>query len=229
MRFKYYKLTLRQMKLKKAFVFFLLTFLISYFCIYMFNEKIEPSLKTVCNSNAKKIAFKSSNDAVLDCIQNIQYDDLITLEKNSENKVTVLNANVAQINKLVSEISYKIHKNIEKNKESKIKLPLSEVFSMRIIGARGPKIKVYTLVEGNVEVNFKSKFEEAGINQTNHTLYVEIVTNIETIAPLFSETSTYTNNIMIAQTVIVSDTPNTYYNIKGVDNIDTRSILNKKE
>ena len=229
MRIKYYRLTLRQMKLKKAFVFFLFIMFFCYLVIYFFNEKIEPTLKAVCQSNAKGVAFRASNEATLEYIENLEYEDLITLEKNSSNKVTAITANVSVINKLVNGIAYSIQENLDNIHDSKVMLPLSELCGIRVVGAKGPKLKVYTILEGNVEVKFKSTFEDAGINQTRHSLYVEISTNIKTLAPLFEDENTYVNDILIAETVIVSDIPSSYYEVNGVEGLDKKSILNVTE
>lgn len=225
MRLKYYMLTLRQMNFKKAFVFFLLIIVIVNISIYIFNKKIEPTLDAICSNNAKNIAFKASNEAVYEYIENIKYDDLINLEKNSLGKVTAITANVSEINKLSNIVSSNIQKKLEQNRDSNITLPLAEIFGIRVIGSNGPKIKVTTVVEGNVDVNFKSTFEDAGINQTKHTLYVEINTNVSTIAPLFKSEKKYVNNIMIAETIIVSDTPTSYYEINGVEGLDKKASL----
>lgn len=225
MRLKYYILTLRQMNLKKAFVFFSLVLISTSISIYTFNQKIEPTLDAICNNNAKNIAFKASNEAVYEYMENVKYDDLINLEKNTSGKVTAITANVSEINKLATVVSSNIQNKLETRKESELILPLSEMFGIRVIGARGPKIKVSTIIDGNVDVNFKSTFEDAGINQTRHTLYVEIATNVSTIAPLFANERKYVNDIMIAETIIVSDTPSSYYELNGVEGLDTKTTL----
>lgn len=225
MRLKYYTLTLRQMNLKKAFVFFFLVIFSISLIIYLFNKKIEPTLDAVCSNNAKTVAFKASNEAVYEYMENVEYTDLINIEKNETGKVTSLTANVSEINKLSTEIATNIQNKLEEKRMSEITLPLSEMFGIRVIGAGGPKIKVETVIEGNIDVNFKSEFTAAGINQTKHTLYVEISTNVVTIAPFFTSEKKYVNNIMIAETVIVSDVPSSYYEVNGVDGLDEQNIL----
>lgn len=214
------------MNFKKAFVLFFFIIIIISISIYIFNRKIEPTLDAVCSNNAKNIAFKASNEAVYEYMEKIKYDDLINLEKNSSGKVCAISANVSEINKLSTVVSSNIQKKLEENKETEVIVPLSEFLGIRIIGARGPNINVKTTVEGNVDINFKSEFKEAGINQTKHTLYVEVATNVATIAPFFESEKKYINNIMIAETIIVSDTPTSYYEINGVEGLDNKSTLN---
>lgn len=225
MRFKYYRLTLRQMNLKKAFVFFLLVATLVYGFIHFFNKKVEPTLDSICTNHAKKVAFMASNDSVCEYIENIKYDDLINMEKNKDGKIVALTANVSEINKLAANISSQIQKRIEENKEAVLTLPISEIFSIRAVGAKGPKIKVWTMLEGNVDVKFKSNFEEAGINQTRHTIYVEITTNVATISPLYTKENQYVNSILVAESVIVSDIPSSYYQVNGVEGVDKSTVL----
>ena len=94
MRLKYYKLTLRQMKIKKAFVFFFSVIIIVNAFIYFFNKRVEPTLDAICSNNARNVAFKTSTDAVNEYIKNVKYDDLIYIDKNGDGKVVSLNANV---------------------------------------------------------------------------------------------------------------------------------------
>lgn len=225
MRLKYYALTLRQMNLKKTFVFFSLIIAISGIFIYFFNEKLEPTLDVICSNNAKNIAFKASNDAVYEYMENVNYNDLINLEKDSSGKVIAITAKVSEINKLSNVVSSNIQSKLEENKESKITLPLSEMLGIRVVAGKGPKINISAIIEGNVDVKFKSEFKEAGVNQTKHTLYVEITTNVSTIAPLFEKENQYINDIMIAETIIVSDIPSSYYEINGIEGLDTKTTL----
>lgn len=45
------------------------------------------------------------------------------------------------------------------------------------------------------------------------------------LAPFVSDIEEYKNSIVIAETVIVSDTPSSYYNITGVDGVDKKDTL----
>lgn len=225
MRLKYYIITLRQMNCKKAFVFFFFIIIAAIGFMYTFNNKIEPTLETICSNNAKTIAFKASNEAVYEYIENVKYTDLINIEKNDSGKVTALTADIAEINKLSTKIGNNVQTKLEEKRNSELTLPLSEILGVRIVGAGGPKIKVETIVEGNVDINFKSEFTNAGINQTKHTLYVEITTNVVTIAPFYTNENKYTNKIMIAETIIVSDVPSSYYEVNGVEGLNEQNIL----
>ena len=78
---------------------------------------------------------------------------------------------------------------------------------------------------GDITANLKSSFETAGINQTKHSLILEITAEVKVLAPFVSETEKYKNNIVIAETIIVSDTPSSYYNITGVEDLTNKDTV----
>ena len=133
MRAKYYALTLRQMKLKKSFVFFLIFFLLIFFVLNIFVKNIEPTINKICENNARSIAIKCSNEAVYKNIEDVSYEDLIKINKDESGKVTSLSANSVQINKINTKIISDMEKKLQDNYESKIKIPIGMFFDQNII------------------------------------------------------------------------------------------------
>lgn len=225
MRAKYYALTLRQMSLKKSFVFFLVFFLLVFFCINIFIKKVEPTIKKICENNVRSIAIKYSNDAIYKNIENVNYEDLIKINKDNSGKVTSLSANSVEINKLNTKIIADIEENFKKITESKIKVPLGMFFDENIISGYGPQIKIKTYPIGDIKSTLKSSFESAGINQTKHSLILEVTAEVRVVAPFVSEVEEYKNSVVIAETVIVSDIPSSYYNITGIEDLNSKDTL----
>ena len=80
MRLKYYKISLRQMGIKKPFVLFLFLFIIFLilFCIISYVKRISPIIKDMCESNANAVSVKIVNNSVYDYIsdkEKIAYAD----------------------------------------------------------------------------------------------------------------------------------------------------------
>ena len=61
-----------------------------------------------------------------------------------------------------------------------------------------------------MECRFVSKFVEAGINQTKHSLYLEIVSDISIIMPSKSTNLASTIEVLICESVITGKIPDTY-------------------
>ena len=54
---------------------------------------------------------------------------------------------------------------------------------------------------------------------------MEVIAQVRVLAPFVSEIEEYKNNIVIAETIIVSDTPSSYYNITGVEDFSQKDTL----
>lgn len=225
MRLKYYTLTLRQMSLKKPFVFFLITILFTFIIAFVFNNKVQPVISTLCEANSRYIALTCTEEAVSENISDIEYANLITIQKDSNGKVTALNANVMEMNKISNNISRQVQEELYNTKESYITIPLGSVVGNNVFGGYGPKMKIKTVPAGNVITKFKSEFESAGINQTRHRIFLEVTTKVMTVAPFYTATQEYITDVTVAETVIVSDTPNAYYNINGVTDLTQKDSL----
>ena len=138
MRLKYYSTTIRQMKVNRSFVLFvvmLLTIIIIFTFIYYKNVK--PTLKTLSEANAKALALKSSNQAVKNSIQGIKYDDLITVEKDEDGKIRTLSANLSKIEEISKQVVMDTQNESENSSINYIKIPIGTFFGVTIFGGHG--------------------------------------------------------------------------------------------
>lgn len=215
MRLKYYKRTFRQMRLNKTFVFIFTTVLIvTFITLYMYNKAV-PIITTLCESSAKAIALQVTNEAVTEKLIDTKYEDLVELKEDSTGKVIAINANVMELNRLTTGISSNISYKLMNLEQRYIKVPLTSLFNMSLLSGYGPKIPLSILPTGNVMAKFKSEFEQAGINQIRHRIFIEISTRVRLIAPFYTSSQEYINEITVAETVLVGETPETYYQITG--------------
>lgn len=81
----------------------------------------------------------------------------------------------------------------------------------------GPDIKIKMMTDGNVITDLKSGFKEAGINQTLHRVYLEVVCNVTILTPYETITETITNQVLLIEGVIVGNIPDAYYNLQGLN------------
>ena len=81
----------------------------------------------------------------------------------------------------------------------------------------GPDITIKMMTDGNVITDLKSEFKEAGINQTLHRVYLEVVCNVTILTPYETITETITNQVLLIEEVIVGNIPDAYYNLQGLN------------
>lgn len=220
-RLKLYKRTLRQMQINKAFVFFLIVLIfIVAIVVYLLSISI-PVIESVCDSTAKSIARQITLNNVKESVSNTTYDNLVEIKQDESGKVTLVTANVMELNRLSTEITYNISEDLSNLEDMYITLPISSIFQMGIVSGYGPKIKLAIVPTGSVTSEFNSEFVSSGINQTKHTISIVITTKVRLIAPFYTLSQEYVNEITVAETIIIGDVPESYYNIEGVKDIET--------
>ena len=72
------------------------------------------------------------------------------------------------------------------------------------------------LVDGSVETDLRSEFQEAGINQTLHRIYLEVRCNVTILTPYNTMTETIVNQVLLMEGVIIGNIPDAYYNLEGL-------------
>lgn len=208
------------MRLKKAFAFFAIFFIIFSISYFYFIYQVSPTIKTLSDTRAKAIALKATNEAVMERIEKIEYENLIKVTTNTTGMITALNADVIEMNKLSTEITTDIQKKLLTMEDTDIQIPLGRFFGLSVFSGYGPRITVKAIPTGNVSVDFKTEFKSEGINQTRHRIYLEIKTSVRMVAPFISDVVPFETNMTVAETVVVGDIPDSYYNLEGVENMN---------
>ncbi len=213
MRLKYYKISLRQMGLKKPFAFFLLfTFIITIvLSIFSYTKKVSPIMRDICQSSANSISVKIVNQAVYEYINGLEYEDFVNIQKDKDGNIKSITANTVRINKMTNDITNRIILLMEENEENYVDFPLGSISGTNFFAGVGPKIKIKSMPSGVIEAKLLSDFTSVGINQTKHTLILDVTINMRLIAPFFTDNLAYNSKIIIAETVIVGDIPDLYY------------------
>ena len=86
-----------------------------------------------------------------------------------------------------------------------------------MLSGKGPGVPIRISSIGNVETDLRSEFKEQGINQTLHRVYLQVVCEVSILTPYNDITEKISNQVLIAENVIVGRIPNTYYNLEGID------------
>lgn len=98
-----------------------------------------------------------------------------------------------------------------------LKLHFGSFTGFKLLAGKGPGVPIRISSIGNVETDLRSEFKEQGINQTLHRVYLQVECEISILTPYNDITQKITNQVLIAENVIVGKIPNTYYNLEGMN------------
>lgn len=145
----------------------------------------------------------------------IQYDRLVYFEKDLDGRITALKTNMSEVNRLKTDILNTINDEILALDTSDIGIPLGSIFFAEFLSGKGPAIPVHILTIRNSDANFVSHFSEGGINQTLHQLTMVVSIDVSVLVLGRTESFTLTSEMVIAETVIVGDVPQTFLQTGG--------------
>lgn len=96
---------------------------------------------------------------------------------------------------------------------------------MKLLAGHGPTIHIKISSMGNVNTDLKSEFSAQGINQTLHRVYLKVDCEVSILTPFNNITKRITNQILIAENVIVGHIPETFYNLEGLKQDDAMEVM----
>lgn len=176
-----------------------------------FKGNILPVVLTMSEATVKELAVNAINSAthmVLD--EKLPYDDFVTITKDNEGKIELLQINTVKINRLTRDLANLCQSNIERIEEQTIQLPVGAFSGSVVLSGFGPNIDIALMPIGSVMCDFVSIFEEVGINQTRHSIYININTSISLVLPVSSVPVNTCTAVLVCDNIIVGDVPNFY-------------------
>ena len=182
---------------------------------YLFFERnIRPGITDITRVKAEEICNDAVNVAVLDVLEenHFEYSDFATVSFNNQT-VTNISSNSVSTNKFKSLVAIKAQDEIDNMSGTEITYKLGDFSSSSLLTGRGPDIVIKLYLTSSVTTDIISDFESCGINQTKHTISIEVTSKVYITSDADEETYTVVvTTVPIAENIIVGDTPSIYVN-----------------
>ena len=174
-------------------------------------------IRELAETQVKNSTSDLTNDAIAKQIDDgvVQYDRIVYFEKDLNGRITALKTNMSEVNRLKTDILNIINDEILALDTSDIGIPLGSLFLPEFLSGRGPAIPVHILSIRNSDASFRSRFSQAGINQTLHQLIMEVSVDVSVLVLGETGSFTMTSEVVVAETVIVGDVPDTFLQTGG--------------
>ena len=158
-----------------------------------------------------------TNDAIARQIASgdIRYDRIVYFEKDLDGRITALKTNMSEVNRLKTDILNLINDEILALDTMDIGIPLGSLILPQFFSGKGPHIPVHILSIRNSDATFTSNFSQAGINQTLHQLTMVVSIDVAMLVLGKTGSFTITSEVVVAETVIVGQVPQTFLQTGG--------------
>ena len=176
------------------------------------NTKLEPLIVEIGASKVRFAAKEAMNSTVTGLMEDgtINYDQIVSFEKNDTGSITAVKTDMARINKLKASAAEKVLEAIGNITVEELSVPLGNLFALDFLSGMGPDIPVRIIAVKTAAVDFVNDFQTEGINQTVHRIYLNFDIEITVLAAGKKSEVETSSMFCIAETVVVGAVPESY-------------------
>lgn len=203
--------------LRRMLLLLVLLFAAVSVIIVWFRFKFSDAITALAQTQIRNAASDLINDSIDLQIEqgNIHYDRIVYFEKDLDGRITALKTNMAEVNRLKTDILNLINDEILALDSSNITIPLGSLILPELFSGRGPAFPIEIISIRNSDGSFQSYFTDSGINQTLHQLTMDVVIDVTVLVMGRAEEFTVGSHVVVAETVLVGQVPETFFQYGG--------------
>ena len=173
---------------------------------------LKPVMTSMATARVSNLVNRIVSAAVNEAVENgdIDYQNFVIFEKNETGHITALRSNVAEVNRMQGQITDEILHRLSEVATSELEIPLGTLTGSALLAGRGPSLFVRMQAVGSASAAFRNQFTAAGINQTRHQIFLDVDVYMSILLPGMKTSTRVSNEIAVAETVIVGGVPDTY-------------------
>lgn len=206
-----YRKRKRRSKKKRLLTALLVTASIVGGLFIYFQRNVTRVLISISEATMRASTTVAVNDAVYYTLSDeMRYEDLVHVERDEQGNIVAVAANPLKINKIARDTASISQSNLKNLSMNGIPVPLGALTGIEAFAGLGPSINFRIIPVSSVTCDFSSTFESVGINQTKHSIYLNVVADISIVMPSRTENFAVITEILVGESVIVGEIPDTY-------------------
>lgn len=168
-------------------------------------------LLKVAEEQMRAFATAAVHEAALESLRDINaYSDLVCVERDETGAIATISADAYKVNRIARETAYLAQQKLQKKSEEGVNIPLGAFTGIDALAGFGSTIRMKILPVAAVSCRFASGFESAGVNQTRHSVYIQVIADISVVLPGRTRRFSSLTEILAAETVIAGAVPDWY-------------------
>lgn len=203
--------------LRRSFQLLIFLVVLCVLLLTVFRTRYHDAIRSLSQTQVMNATSDLINDAIDQqiAIGNIQYDRIVYFEKDLNGRITALKTNMTEVNRLKTAILNLINDEILALDTTDITIPIGSLLLPEFFSGRGFGIPIQILSIRNSDASFHSYFTEAGINQTLQQLTMDVSVDVSVLVLGKAESFTVTSQVVVAETIIVGQVPDTFFQTGG--------------
>ncbi len=201
---------MRRLRRKKKGVIALFSalFLAVFFAIYSISNKM---LVDIGAASYQGVLSSASYYAIEKSLSNnYAYEELIKVYKNDNGEITMITTDAFKFNGLTSLLANYVSEYLTDYINEGVEVPIGVFTGIKILAGYGKKIKMPLIAINSVKCEVISTFESAGINQTRHTLYLDVTPDVAIVTRVSTKKLIDNIKVLLYDNLIVGKVPEVY-------------------
>lgn len=178
--------------------------------------RLAPMAQRLVLTQVDNQASDAINEAIAQQVAEggFSYDRMITLEKDAAGRITAIRTNVGELNRLKTGVLQQVDARLNSLSMEQLSVPVGSILLPELFSGHGPAYPVQVLAVRTSDANFRNSFSSAGINQTLHTIYIDINVTITVLTWSGTCDVAVETAVVAAETVIVGAVPESYFGME---------------
>jgi len=196
---------------KRKLIFILCVILTVFVGIFLFFRKnVKPVVYTYCDALISSLGEECINASSADVVALYEYADFIKITKDQNGKIELFEMFTPSVNAFVRALALRCETALNALGVQQVEVPIGAFTGSVLMSNSGPRVKVDITFFSSVKCDFISCFESVGVNQTKHCIYAKMDVCLNTVLPISEHELHLSNNILVAEGIIVGEIPNVY-------------------
>ena len=199
----------KKIKAIAAILTLILLFTGAFFYFNKQAHEVIDQLTRATISNRLTVKMNAAFDELMASFDDV-YSSYVHIERNSSGEITLITADMIKINKLMAQYSTIVQSHVSEIEEDDIAVPMLAFTGWPLISTLGADIKLDIVAVGDAPCSYRSEFKEVGINQTLHSIYIDVSAKVEIILPIDNIEVECPSSALVCESVIVGRVPQFY-------------------
>ncbi len=190
--------------------FKIICFLLIFSVVFLLvDARLRPAVYDLAELEAKataeQVISKGIEKALTDC--KVDYSQIVAVNYSANKMITGITTDIVKMNMFKAEISRAVDRVFEKNSFVCVRVPLGSATGVTLFSGVGPYVEVKVGMSGVTATDFENVFESAGVNQTQHSVMLNLETTVVLTLSGKRVNHKVKTSVCVAQTVIVGSVP----------------------
>ena len=202
----------QKINLKRRLLIILLLVLSAALILWIyFQRNVTRVLISISEATMRASTTIAVNDAVYYTLSDeMRYDDLVSVTRNERGEIIAVSANALKINQIARDTASISQANLKNLSLNGIPVPLGALSGFEALAGVGPTVNFKIIPVSSVTCDFSSEFKSVGINQINHSIYLNVLADISIVMPSRTQNLEVKTDILVGEFIIVGSIPEVY-------------------